>query len=181
VLYRDAGEFDVAANYQQQSLLAELAGRDVAGGDPNLACDLSNLANDALMRGDHRSALALALSATRINQAGPADLADRAADWGTLGLVHLAERRCVDALRCLRTSLRIHRQLRDVRGIGCNMLHLGQTCAALGDWRRAERWIAWGVRMLRALPRDEIHIEAELLSRQVKARCRVAESDPTCN
>lgn len=180
VMHRDAGNLNVAASYQQRSFAAE-SRLPTPEADSTLACDLSNLANDALLRGDYRTASRLLESALEIDSRHQANLADQAADWGSLGLVHLMEHRFLEALRCLRTSLRMHRELGDARGMGCNMLHLGQVCGTLGDWRRAERWFGWAVRALRVQPHGEIHDEAESLLELAQRHRRVAECNPLCN
>lgn len=181
VLHREAGKQQLAASFQQRSFAAESACDETDESSLGLACDLSNLANDALLTGDYRTALRLLTSALQLDLRDAANLPAQAADWGGLGLVHLMERRFADALRCLKTSLRLHRRLGDPHGIGCNLLHLGQVWATLGDWQRAETLIERAIGILRELPRGEIHDEAEALLELARRQRRVRECDPLCN
>lgn len=181
MIYRRVGDDQIAANCQQKSFAIEVDSLTERAGNQSLACDLGNLANDAMLRDDLSTALRLAMLSLRLDIEGQADPADLAADWGTLGVVQLMTGRCQAALRSLANSLRIHRALGDVRGISCNMLHLGQTYAGIGDWRRAERWIGWAVRFLRRLPQCELHDEADCLWRTARSFRRILDSDPNCN
>ena len=181
VLYRESGKPQLAASFQQRSFASE-SDRDVTDESSlELACDLSNLANDALLAGDYRTASRLLTSALQLDVRDAANLSGQAADWGGMGLVHLMESRYADALRCLKKSLRLHRQLEDSRGIGCNLLHIGQIWATLGAWSRAERHFERAIDILHDLPRSEIHDEAESLLELARRHRRVQECDPLCN
>jgi tetratricopeptide (TPR) repeat protein len=181
VLHRETGKLQLAMSFQQRSFDAESACDETDASSSGLACDLSNLANDALLTGDYRTALRLLTAALQLDLRDAANLPAQAADWGGLGLVHLMEGRFAASLRCLKKSLRLHRQLDDPWGIGCNLLHIGQFWATLGAWSRAETQIERAIGILRELPRGEIHDEAESLLELTRRHRRVWECDPLCN
>lgn len=181
VLERETGQPDLALTLQQRSYESELHNQLDGESSAEVACDLSNMANDILLRGDRGSASRLLRSALLLDIVHNDDLLAQAADWGSLGLVHLLEGRFDEARSCLKKSFRLHRRMDDCRGIGCNLLHIGQTWAAQGDWPRAEKAIGKAVQILRKVPDGELRGVAESIWEQVHRRRRVRECDPLCN
>jgi tetratricopeptide (TPR) repeat protein len=181
VLHREAGKQQLAASFQQRSFAAESAGDKTGESGLGLACDLSNLANDALLAGEYRMASRLLTSALQLDVLDDKNIPAQAADWGSLGLANLMANRFADALRCLKKSLRLHRQLKDPRGMGCNLLHISQFWATLGAWSRAERHVERAIGILHGLPRGEIHEEAQAWLELTRRQRRVRECNPLCN
>lgn len=179
VVHRERGELARAAVCQQQSWRASLENPAV-GDDAASGTDLTNRANDAILAGDLPLAEKLLESALKCD-ARAANLADEAVDWGNLGIV-AALAGDFDKARCrFERAFWIHRNLRDDRGLGCDLRHLGELSAATGDWKSAHG----------LLERSIFHFEragsralAEGVRRSLAevARCeRVASFDPARN
>lgn len=135
VVYRELGDASHAAALQHRSWDAEMRDALSDKRECEAGCDLGNHASDAILAGDLPAAERLLRLSLRWETAH-GSTAGAAADWGNLGVVALLRGHHRRAMHSLRQALRLHRQLKDERGIGCDLLHLGLLCDSL-DRRRA--------------------------------------------
>lgn len=135
VIHRERGERSLATVYQQRSwaIAAELP---EAAGHAN--CDLGNFATDAIAAGNYPHAERLLLLALECSQPG-ASSSDQAADWGNLGILAALQGDHTEALSRFTRAWRLHHQAGDIAGMGCDLLHLGEICQALGRLKTAVR------------------------------------------
>lgn len=148
-VHRECGRFEEAAAWQQVALSAAAdahaadADRTDCDIDP---ADLTGLANDALLRGDHSLAerlhsISLAAEFRRGNLRGVAD------DLGGLGVVLLLQGRCKPALAKLWRAYRLHRRFDDDAGAGRDLLNLAEVCRRANRPRIAFRCLRHAVRL----------------------------------
>lgn len=179
VIHRERGDLARAAACQQQSWRASLENPAV-GDDASSGTDLTNRANDAVLAGDLRLAEKLLESALKCD-VHAANLSDEAVDWGNLGIVAALAGEFDKARLRFEKAFWIHRKLRDDRGLGYDLRHLGELSAATGDWKSAHGLLERSVFHFeragsRALADGVRHALAEV------ARCeRVASFDPSRN
>lgn len=162
-VYRETGHMHDAALWQQRSLTAEAADPPDPDRSVATACDLTGRGNDALLRGDYELAETLFYRSLWLEiEAGC--LEGQAADWGSLGLAAGFKGDVGWAVSCLRQAFRLHREVNDPHGAGCDLLNLAQIFREIGRWttallclRQAVRWFesaqaeAWMQRAARDL------------------------------
>jgi len=141
-VYREQGRNEVAASWQQQSILAEITHGHGPGaaGELQTACDLTGLANDALCTGEYPLAEELLLRSLQLEKAA-GSLSEQAADWGSLGVVALLNGEIDVAVSRLWQAYRLHGRLDDVRGAGCDLLNLAELALCCGRQRLAGRFL----------------------------------------
>jgi tetratricopeptide (TPR) repeat protein len=142
---RESGEWTQAARLQQRSLQAEseIRGREQAGSQ--VLCDLTNLANDAILSQQlelAKSLLLRSLRSERLRESGSGE----ADDWGSLGVVWLLMHRTQPAFSCLWKAYRIHRRGGDARGCGTDLMNLAQVCHDCNRPAAAARMLSRAVR-----------------------------------
>ncbi|VAX39156.1 hypothetical protein MNBD_PLANCTO02-557 [hydrothermal vent metagenome] len=138
VAFRQQGYFELAVSYQQQSLAAA----NVAIGTRNIgitsSADLSNLANDAIRKGDLFLAEEL-LQRSLALEADACSLKGQASDLGSLGVVAILKREPEQALEYLWRAHRLHRRVNDHNAVGCDLLNLAEAYRHLGCCEDASR------------------------------------------
>jgi tetratricopeptide (TPR) repeat protein len=181
VVHRELGDFVQAAICQQQAWKAALDLADAAELSPgSLACQLTNRANDAILARDFRLAERLLWSALRCDRLA-GNLADEAADWGSLGIVSSLTGNLAAARSRFEQAHQIHAQLGDDRGMGCDLVHLAELALVDGDLAAARGLVN----------RSLVHFEragcaglvdrAHASRREIAARQRLASFDPARN
>ncbi len=180
VVFRERGEFAMASICQQRSLRITVSRLADDSSFELLSQNLSNLANDAILAGDYRSAERLLISALDLD-ARNASAADEAADWGGLGIVYLLTGRVARARHAFFSACDIHERLGDDRGLGCDLGHLGQISMADEDWQAARSFFERSMRHFeRAGCAQEVEQTRRTL-RELAGRQRVAGFCPVRN
>lgn len=136
VIYRELGEFDLAAHFQRAAFAAQ---------ESFDSCDLFAMANESLLQGD--IALAEKLVRATIALDSEADSDDsHAAALGTLGLIAEQRGDLRRGIGYLSEAFRRHRRRRDRRGMGTDLVHLSRVYQAAGRDSSAKRCLqraAW--------------------------------------
>ncbi len=178
VLFREIGDAESAARWQQRSWSVALSSDPQ--NPPQMGCDLSNRANDALLARDfelaeelfHRS---LQWEVSLGTRSGEAD------DWGSLGHVAALRGKTEQALKYYRKALDLHVELQDERGVATDLLHIGQVLANLERWPAALLLLNRAVAMTEKLCHAPLLQEARQCLLEAKRRWRVVGAQPEWN
>ena len=140
--YRAAGCVETAAAFQQRSI--PYAG-DFESEPSELSCDLSNRACDALLAGEYDLAEQLLCRALLLDvQNG--SINGQAAVWGNLGVLYGKRGESRRGVQCLRQAFRLHKKVRDVRGLGMDLLNLAELLEHSGQLSRAIEFLRKAIR-----------------------------------
>lgn len=137
---RETGYAALAARMQQLSLESET---EIGSGTltpRQYSCDLTNLANDAIVLGRFELAEQLVRRSLR-QEVTWGTLQGQAADWGTLGVLALSQDKPADALGRFWMAFQLHRSVGDQRGQGCDLLNLAEVCHAMSRHQAAIRML----------------------------------------
>ena len=135
---REWGEPRFAARAQQYALRLELRCSHSGTTSGLSPTSLGNLAAEAIAAGEYGRAERL-LWQSLLGEWAAGNLAGEAADWGNLGISAGLQGECGEAVVYFWRALRLHRRLRDRRGVGLDLLHLGQALSGLGLCQAAGR------------------------------------------
>lgn len=147
-IHRELGEESVAASCQQQSWRAAQADRPNSDSCRDISAEWSNRANDAILAGDLQLAERLLIASVRWERRFGTSSGE-AADWGSLGIVAAMKGYPLTAARHFWRAYRLHRQANDHRGMGSDLMHLGQLYADAGRCRIAVRLLERAIRHFR--------------------------------
>ena len=180
VVFREKGYFELATSYQQQSLSAA----NVAIGIRNIGitstADLSNLANDAIREGN----LALAeelLQRSLALEADACSLKGQAADLGSLGVVALLNNEYDKALDYLWRAHRLHRRVKDHKGVGSDLLNLAEAYRLLGCCLEANRCLRLAITRFEQAQATQLLKKAIILQDNLERIDEVYIRDPLLN
>lgn len=180
VIFREHGEWARATVCQQQSWRAAQSDNSADSCTDLLSHNLTNLANDAILAGDYRVAERLLRSALDVD-VRMGNSADEAADWGGLGIVSCLTG-CLDkARREFHRARRIHERLRDDRGLGCDLGHLGQISLVEEDWPAARNFIEQSLSHFERGGCRQLAEQARRTLHEIACRQRIAHFDPVRN
>lgn len=179
-LCRQLGEADLAASWQQQSWGAAQRHAVTAGTHVELGCDLSNRGNDALLAGDYSHAEHLfRLAIQWETERGTTDrLAD---DWGSLGLASALQGDLESACQHFQQAAELHRRAGDMRGLGCDLLHVAELCAVQGDWEPGLRIVAEARASLAEIAAQDLLEHAVELQQRLQRGWQLATFDVSRN
>ncbi len=138
--HRMRSEFDMAARYEQ---LAISAGQKAISRNPTepmeAPCFFSDMATDALQRGELNLAEELLRRSIAANSTPDGSQTELADDWGNLGAIAALRGELRHAVACFWNALKLHRELRDFHGEGCDLLNLAEVAWETGHRRLAFR------------------------------------------
>ena len=138
VVFDALGQSALAASYRQQAIAAGLRRQTQQDDESSPLVDYSDLANEAIGRGDLDEAAELAGLA--INHAQKQNCAFRLADaWGTWAAVCLLFRDKGSAWRGFLEAYAGHCRARDEEGQIADLLNLAETAREFGWWEIAKR------------------------------------------
>lgn len=178
-VHRELGEHAAAAACQQQSMATDASGH--ADAEPhNFGCDLSNRANDAILSGDYRYAEQLLWLSLEWDVAH-GSRADQACDWGNLGILAALVGNTPRAVTRLSKALRLHQAVGDERGVGCDLLHLGEVFEVLGRRQLAIRFLERAIQHLTRAAATDVAEKACQALQRVQRNQLVATFDPSRN
>jgi len=180
VAYRESGNFEQAARWQQQSISAETQAKSIDSEQPELACDLSNLANDALMAGNYNLAenllrRSLSLEIAQGSQEG------QASDYGSLGVLALLQGNNSQALRLFWRAYRLHCRMGDSRGAGRDLLNLSHLSTQLRKHRTTVRFLNRAIRRFERACAFQLAAQARQQHDEARLISEITERDPLLN
>jgi tetratricopeptide (TPR) repeat protein len=175
---RQRGRNEPAARWQQRSIAARHRAGSHSADDA--ACDLANIANDAILSGRFDLADRLLRGSLSI-EAARGSLEGQAADWGSMGVVAALRGEFGRATVCLGRALRLHCRLDDARGAARDLMNLAWLCGLRGRWRSAVRCLDAAVRRLEGVHAPELTARARRLLAEARAIDAVARRDPLRN
>lgn len=180
VAFREKGYFELATSYQQQSLSAA----NVAIGIRNIGitstADLSNLANDAIRKGDLSLAEAL-LQRSLALEADACSLKGQASDLGSLGVVALLKNEYDMALDYLWRAHQLHRRINDNRNVGCDLLNLAEAYRMLGCCHESQRCLRLAIKYFQKSQATSLVKKAKILQQNLERIDEVYIRDPLLN
>lgn len=179
-VYREWGQPEAAAHFQQLAVRLELAAQPESPAAGLSGGTVGNLAADAILAGDYWRAEQL-LWRSCLQEMAAGSLEGQAADWGNLGLLAALQGDFAQGVEFLWRALRLHRKLRDGRGIGCDLLHLGQFLGKLGHWRPAIRVLARAEQQFLEEELFDLLPKARAAKAEAQRSLRLAEFDPQVN
>lgn len=177
VVCRSLGEYLTASSMQQQSIAAAAEGSNDTGVS---TCDLANLANDAICRGDLEFAEEL-LRRSMAQEIANQSLDGLASDLGSLGVVACLRGETSRSLACLWWAFRLHRSLKDHRNAGIDLLNLAEVCRKAGRWKSGLRFALRAADYIDRASAADLATKAQRIVEELGRIADVAQRDPLLN
>jgi len=179
-VYRESNQSHLAARWQQQSVEAETRVEHTADRLTVWASDLANLANDAILSGQYDLAERMLFRSLFLElKFGSMDAL--AADCGSLGVVALLKGEDAKAIVFLWRAYRLHCQLHDLRGAGCDLMNLAQLCGHLGRRQAAVRFLRRALGRFQRAHAANLASRAGRLLQEARDMAEVATRNPLLN
>lgn len=188
IAYRKLGYFELAAQFQQYSIACgDLRSanhltleEEVEQLTDHAACDLTGRANDAILQEDYQLAEQLLnISLTREILYG--DACAQAADWGNIGILHGLQGRYLSAVTCLRKAQQLHRQSKDLAGMGQDLVHLAEIFWILNRPRHAIRCLTNAISCFSDSLQTAEEQSASARLKELQRMLKVQQHDPLLN
>lgn len=179
VACREMGEPEMAARWQQCAT-AWLHAQALPVDAEETARDLANRANDAIAASDLDLAEQLLWRSLLLEQSRES-VEGQASDWGSLGLVAGLRGELRTAVRRLGRACRLHAQLGDTRGTGCDLMNLATFLQEAGRWRTAGRLLHQARQHFKQAGAADLVERADLRLREARRFVRVFCANPAWN